>query len=255
MTVVVEELWKIYINEKSPEIKEKLVLNYISLVNKMANKVASYLPMHILKEDLYSYGVFGLLEAIERYNPELGITFEGFCRKRIKGAIIDGIRKEDWVPVGIRKKAKLIEQAYLKLETRLNRNATDEEVAIELNISLNELYQWLHSIQFISILSLDEPITNTEDVLLKDSIADEQSPNPTYILEEAEIKIILSKAVEELPEKEKTVISLYYYHDLTNRQIAQVMNLSDSRVSQLHTKAIFRLRGKLARQKKKLGKE
>lgn len=250
MTGELNELWKEYFLSKNPVVKEKLIIENIYLVKKLADKVGYYLPQHISREDLCSNGIFGLLEALERYNPQLGIPFNIYASKRIKGAIIDALRREDWVPTAIRKKARLLEQAYQKVEDQLERNATDEEVAAYLNISLDELYQWLKNIQFISIISLDEPLSEGEENLIRDNVPDLSSPDPVRRAEESEAKKILAKAVGELPEKEKLVISLFYYQDMTNKEIAHIMELSDSRISQLHTKAIFRLRGKLARLKK-----
>lgn len=246
------ELWRDYITQKSPELKEKLIVYYISLVKKIANKISYQLPEHYSKDDLFSYGVFGLIEAVERYNPELGIPFSSYASKRIKGSIVDGIRKEDWVPATIRKRAKMIEQAYQKLESNLQRNVTDEEIAAELSISLDEFRNWLNNIQYITIISLEEPVSDDETGFIKDSVTDQYSPNPAVLSEELEVKKLLAKAVGELPDKERMVVSLFYYHDLSNKEIAHVMELSDSRVSQLHTKAILRLRGKLARMKKVL---
>lgn len=232
--------------------REQQVLLHLNLVHKIANKIYSNLPSHVIRDDLYGYGIFGLLEAIDRYNPEQGVPFAAYAGIRIKGAIIDGIRKEDWVPVSIRKKAKIIETAYAKLENKIVRNASDEEVARELNISKEELLVWLEQTQVITVLSLDEPISEDEEILLKDSVQDVSSPNPLRTLEEKELKKYLAKSIGELPEKEKTVISLFYYDNLSNKEIARVMELSDSRISQLHTKAIFRLRGKMARLKRNL---
>ena len=246
------ENWKIYMSSNSPEIKEQLVLQHINLVQKIANKVATYLPSHISRDDLNSNGIFGLLEAADRYNVELGIPFPAYAAKRIRGAIIDAMRREDWVPTALRRKAKLIEEAYSILENELGRNASDEEVAEHLKITLTDLDQWLKNIQFISIISLDEPLIEGDDGVYAEQITDLSSPNPVVISENNELKKILAKAVSSLPEKEKTVVSLFYYNDLSNKEIAQVMNLSESRISQLHTKAIFRLRGKLSRQKRNL---
>lgn len=246
------ELWLNYVNEKSPALKEQLILHYVTLVQKIANKVSYYLPSHLTKEDLFSYGIFGLLEAIDRYDPKQGIPFPVCAGKRIKGAIIDGVRKEDWIPVNIRRQARLLEQAYQKLEMKLARNASDEEVAAELNITPEEMERWLKNTHLFTIISLDEPVTEGQEISLKDNVTDNVSPNPVQIAENNEIKMILAKAVEELPEKEKLVISLFYYHDLNNKEIARVLELSDARVSQIHTKAIFRLRGKLSRMKKTL---
>lgn len=246
------ELWKDYATQQSPTVKEELIGRNIILVQKIANKMASSLPSHIARDDLYSYGVFGLLEAMDRYNPELGIPFSAFAVKRIKGAIIDGIRKEDWVPVSVRKKAKLLEQSYRKIEGDLERNATDQEVAHNLGITVQELNNWLLSIQYITVLSLDEPLGQGEENSLRDTVTDYHSPNPAQLSETKEVKETLVKAVNDLPDKEKLVITLFYYEDMTNKEIAEVLELSVSRISQLHTKAIFRLRGKLSRFKKNL---
>ncbi|MDD2432121.1 MAG: FliA/WhiG family RNA polymerase sigma factor [Clostridia bacterium] len=244
------DLWKEYFLNRDPALKEELIVHYISLVQKIAGKVAYALPAHMERDDLYSYGIFGLLEAIDRYNPNLGVPFAGFAIKRIKGSIIDGIRKEDWLPVSVRKRAKQVEQAYEKIEMQLGRSATDEEIASELKISINEWTQWLKTLQYITILSLDQSLSEEQDFSLKDNLFNSESPNPLQIIIKKEIKNILMQAIERLPEKEKLVISLYYFHDLSNKEIAQVMELSPSRISQLHTKAIFRLRGKLSQLKK-----
>ena len=250
MTTELHELWKDYIVSKSPELKERLILHYIPLVERAAAKAACSLPEHLSKDDLVGYGVFGLFEAVDRFNPEQGVPFPCFAIKRIKGAMIDGIRKEDWVPVTVRKKARMLDQAYRKFEEIHRRNADDEEIAAALNITVDELMQWLKNVQYISIISLDEPLSENNALLLRDNLTDASSPDPVRAMEKKEIKAFLAKAIGELPEKEKTVISLFYYNDLANKEIASVLDLSESRVSQLHTKAIFRLRGKLSRLKK-----
>ncbi|MDX9871951.1 MAG: FliA/WhiG family RNA polymerase sigma factor [Clostridia bacterium] len=243
----VKKLWKDYIEQRSAETKEELIVHYISLVQKIANKVSYQLPDNFYKDDLFSYGIFGLIEAIERFNPDLGIPFAGYASKRIKGAMLDGIRKEDWVPVTTRKKAKMVEQAFHKLETAGEKSCSDEDVAAELNISVEEYRSWLSNIQYITLISLDDPVIDDDAASIKEVVRDDASPNPLAAAEDKEIKNMLAKAIGELPEKERTVVSLFYYNDLSNKEIAQVLDLSDSRVSQLHTKAIFRLRGKLAR--------
>ncbi len=244
------ELWGKYVEDRNPEIKEKLIIYYVVLVKRIANKISYYLPEHFSKEDLNSYGIFGLIDAIERFNPALGIKFVSFASKRIRGAMIDGIRKEDWVPVNVRKKAREIEQAYQKLEMLKEGNISDEEIAKELNISLPELSRWFKSIQYVNILSLHEPLDEEGASVLADNVQDRISPNPEDLIEKKEIIAILTKAINELPEKEKNVVSLYYYNDRSNKEIAEILELSDSRISQLHTKAILRLRGKLSRIKK-----
>ena len=197
-----------------------------------------------------SYGIFGLLEAIDRYNPDFGIPFASFAVKRIKGSIIDGIRKEDRLPATLRKKARQVERAYEKVESQLCRSATDQEIAAELGISLEEFAKWLKALQYITILSLDEPLSEDQEISLKDNLSNPESPDPMQITIENEIKGILANFIESLPEKEKYVISLYYYHDLSNKEIAKILEVTPSRISQLHTKAIFRLRGKLSQNNK-----
>ncbi|MFY9377660.1 MAG: FliA/WhiG family RNA polymerase sigma factor [Peptococcia bacterium] len=247
-----KEMWRKYSNSKSQELKEQLVIEYLPLVKRVANKVATYIPSHVSRDDLNSNGIIGLLEAVERYDVELGIPFPAYASKRIKGSIIDAMRREDWIPLSLRKKAKILEEAYANLENELGRSARDEEIAAYLQISLEELDIWLKEIQFISIISLEEPLFEGDNVSHGEYIVDQNSPNPEKIFEINELKTILAQAVNDLPEKEKTVVSLFYYNDLTNKEIAEVMDLSDSRISQLHTKAIFRLRGKLSRQKRNL---
>lgn len=243
------QLWKSYQKEKRPETKEKLILHYVPLVERIVNQMACNLPSRIMKDDLYSYGIYGLLECIDRYDPQMGIPFTHFAGWRIKGAIIDGLRKEDWVPVSLKKKAKLVEEAYNKLEGKLGRNASDQEIAAELGLTVQQFQDWLAQIQFVNLLYLDGSLSEEEEGLFRDQVADPNSPNPVELSEYNEVKAILAQAVEGLPPKERLVVSLFYYHELTNKEIAQVLNLSASRISQLHTKAIFRLRGKLARMK------
>lgn len=184
-----DKLWKDFIDQRRLEVKEELILHYISLVQKIAHKISYQLPSHYSKDDLFSYGIFGLIEAVERYNPALGIPFKNYAAKRIKGSIVDGIRKEDWVPVTTRKKAKLIEQAYQKLENEQGKNISDEAVATELNISVEEFRGWLNNIQYISIISLDEPIAEDENSLIKDIITDQYTQNPAVSIEEQDFEI------------------------------------------------------------------
>lgn len=245
-----QELWQAYYLNKDPLLKEKLIIYYIVLVQKIAGKMFASLPAHIDHDDLYSYGIFGLLEAVERYNPNLGVPFAGFAVKRIRGSIIDGLRKEDWLPVSVRQKAKQVEQAYERLERQLGRSATDEEIALELGLSLPEWLEWLQTLQSITVLSLEQSFSEEQNFTLKEQLFNSSSPNPLQKAMAEETKHLLKEVIARLPEKERLVISLYYYYDLANKEIAEVLQLSPSRISQLHTKAIFRLRGQLAQLKK-----
>jgi RNA polymerase sigma factor for flagellar operon FliA len=243
------DLWKRFLKDGSLESRDALIIAYIPLVQKISNQMAGHFPAHISKDDLYGYGIFGLLESIDRYDPDLGAPFSSFAGKRIRGAMIDGLRKEDWIPTALRKKAKQIENAFRAVEMERGRTAEDYEVAESLGMSEEEFQSWLSKIQFVHLMSLDEPLPGDEELYVRDNLRDPNSPDPLENMENEEIKTVLIQAVEELPEKEKLVVGLYYYEELSNKEIAQVMELSESRISQLHTKAIFRLRGRLNRYK------
>ena len=246
----VSGLWKQFKEEGSQEAREKLILNYAPLVKYVAGRVSSSLPPNIEYADLVSYGIFGLIDAIEKYEPERGIKFETYALARIKGAIIDELRSIVWVPRSIRFKARVMEKAYVTLENELKRLPTDEEVARHMNISLDEYHQLLQQMSFISLVALDE-LWNVggdkgDKVSLVDTLEDSRVKDPSKTYEVEEMKQILASAINRLPEREKIVISLYYYEGLTLREIGEVLGVTESRVCQMHTKAILRLRGRLA---------
>jgi RNA polymerase sigma factor for flagellar operon FliA len=243
----IQELWEKFLKEGDFSSKEALIVEYIPLVQKISNQMAGHFPAHIAKDDLYGYGIFGLLESIDRYDPDLGVPFPFFAGKRIKGAMIDGLRKEDWIPTALRKKAKQIENAFMSVEMEFGGAAEDRMVAEALDMSEAELRSWLSKMQFVHLLSLDEPLPGDEELYIKDSLKDPKSTDPMERVEDDEVKAVLTDAIEDLPEKEKLVVSLFYYEDLSNKEIARVMELSESRISQLHSKAVFRLRNKLSR--------
>ncbi|MDR1204380.1 MAG: FliA/WhiG family RNA polymerase sigma factor [Peptococcaceae bacterium] len=245
--IEIHELWEKFLKEGDIPSKEALILEYIPLVQKLSNQMAGHFPAHIAKDDLYGYGIFGLLESIDRYNPSLGVPFSFFAGKRIKGAMIDGLRKEDWIPTALRKRAKQIENAFRDVEMASGGAAEDSQVAEALDMSEDELQSWLSKMQFLHLLSLDEPLPGDEELYVKDNLKDPKSPDPIDKIQDDEIKSLLADAIENLPEKERLIVSLFYYEDLSNKEIAQVMELSESRISQLHSKAVFRLRNKLNR--------
>jgi RNA polymerase sigma factor for flagellar operon FliA len=247
--IEVQEHWNKFLKDGDRVSKEALIMEYIPLVQRISNQMAGHFPAHIAKDDLYGYGIFGLLESIDRYDPSLGVPFSFFAGKRIKGAMIDGLRKEDWIPTALRKRAKQIENAFRSAEMASGGVAEDYQVAEALDMSEGELRTWLSRMQFVHLLSLDEPLPGEEELYVKDNLKDPQSPNPIDKIEDEEVKSVLINAINELPEKEKLVVSLFYYEDLSNKEIAQEMELSESRISQLHSKAIFRLRGKMNRYK------
>ncbi|MFP4010145.1 MAG: RNA polymerase sigma factor WhiG [Spirochaetaceae bacterium] len=248
-----EELWRLYKDTGDPEIRDRIVRQYAPLVKYVAGKVAVGMPHNVEFDDLVGYGVFGLFDAIEKFDPQKHVKFKTYAVTRIRGAIFDELRSIDWVPRSIRQKAREIEDTVQKLESSLGRAATDEEVARELGITTKEYEKTIQKVSSTSILSLNDVWYTGEDndkVSIADSIESPQSLNPDVIVEKDEIKRVITESIRELPEKEKKVLVLYYYEDLTLKEIGQVLEVTESRVSQLHTKAIMRLRTKLTNIKK-----
>ncbi len=243
------EAWAAFKEHGDQQARESLILNYSPLVKYVAGRLSSSLPQTVDTADLVSYGVFGLIDAVEKFDPARGIKFETYAIARIKGAIIDELRAMDWVPRSIRARAREIEAAYITLENRLKRVPKDAEVADEMGITLVELQQVLSKLSYTSVMSFEEMWSNTQDrddrpdVL--GSIADRTAEDPVQVFESAEVKEILADAIERLPDREKTVVALYYYEGLTLKEIGVVLGVTESRVSQLHTKAVLRLRARL----------
>jgi RNA polymerase sigma factor for flagellar operon FliA len=242
-------LWAEYKRDRTPEAREKVILHYSPLVRYVAGRVSSGLPPSVEFGDLVSYGVFGLLDAIEKFDPERGIKFETYAIARIKGAIIDELRAEDWVPRSIRFKAREIERAYAALESELMRIPTDEEVARKLGITLDEYLGLLSKMSFVSLVALDELWTVSGDrpdkISLADTVEDVKVKDPSKSYEIEEMKDIIAEAINRLPERERIVVTLYYFEGLTMREIGEVLQVTESRVCQMHTKAILRLRARL----------
>lgn len=245
-----EEVWMKYKETHSADAREELILYYAPMVKYVAGRVSSGLPPSVEFGDLVSYGVFGLLDAIDKYDPTRGIKFETYAIARIKGAIIDELRADDWVPRSMRFKAREIEKAYIELETKLRRNPTDEEVAKKLGITLENYLDILNRLSFISLVALDE-LWNVggdkpDQVSLADTVEDVKAKDPSQMFEVEEMKNIIASAINKLPERERIVVSLYYYEGLTMREIGEALSVTESRVCQLHTKAILRLRARLS---------
>ncbi len=244
----ISKIWSEFKQSLAKELRDKLILHYAPLVKYVAGRVSVGLPQNVDQADLISYGMFGLIDAISRFNPELGIKFETYAIPRIKGAIIDELRAMDWVPRSVRQRARSLEKAYVELENNLRRVPTDAEVAEALGISLEEHQELLSQLSYTSVLALDELWgTNSQDdrLSLIDSIEDESSPDPASLFEFEEMKVLLGESIGRLPEREKEVITLYYYQGLTLREIGDILGVSESRVSQLHTKAILRLKTRM----------
>ena len=240
----IELLWNAYQKDRTPEIREALVENYLSLVHIIAGRIAISLPSHVDRDDLISSGFFGLLDAIERYDPSRGNKFETYAGVRIRGSILDYLRSKDWLPVTVRQKIRRYEQAVYELENRLGRPATDEELAEALGVTDRELQTLESQISVATVIPLDD--------YLRIDVPVNGEPGPSDRIEKEELRDTLAAAIERLPEKEKKVVALYYYEEMTLKEISLILNLSEARISQLHTKAIFRMRGYLARMKASL---
>lgn len=248
-----EELWRLYRETRNPAIRDRLVEQYAPLVKYVAGKVAVGMPHNVEFDDLVGYGVFGLFDAIEKFDPEKHVKFKTYAVTRIRGAIFDELRSIDWVPRSVRQKSREIEEAVHRLESSLGRSATDAEIAKDMGMTPKEFEKTMLKISGTSILSLNDVWYTGEDndkVSIADSIESPVSLNPDTIVEKGEIKRVIIEAINELPVKEKKVLVLYYYEDLTLKEIGRVLEVTESRVSQLHTKAIMRLRAKLTNIKK-----
>ncbi len=249
-------LWYKYKNKRDLEAREQLILHYISLVKYLVGRMAIGLKGYLEIDDLISAGVYGLINAVDRFDPDKGIKFETFALARVKGAILDWLRSLNWIPQSVRAKARKLENAFADLEQKLGRPPEEPELAEYLGLDLKSLNQLLHEVTPLTLVSLEEcwrsPDLDSEGLSPEELIPDPNADDPLAHLEFEEIKQTLADAIEKLPEKEKLVIALYYYEGLTLKEIGQVVGLSESRVSQLHTKAILRLRGRLSRKKKSL---
>ncbi len=245
-----QSLWLEYRRTGDQKLRDRLILTYAPLVKYVAGRLGSGLPAHVDEGDLVSYGLLGLMGAIERFDPTREIKFETYAMARIKGQIIDELRAMDWVPRSVRARARDIERAIAELEKKLERAPTDEEIAAKLGISTDELEESLTDIGRSSIAALDELWTvsggDGDQVALIDTIEDDSAPDPQNSLSVTEQKEALAEAIALLPEREKLVVTLYYYEELTLREIGEVLSVTESRVSQLHTKAILRLKAHLA---------
>jgi len=247
-------LWKRYKETRDAAAREGLVVAYASLVRYVAGRLALGMPSQVELDDLESYGLFGLLEAIERFDPARGVKFETYAMTRIRGAVIDGLRADTWAPA-LRQKVKQMDEAQAVLESELGREPTDEELGAKLGLTPAELVRRRSEVSAAVILSLDEmPMTSDdgEGLTVSDRLEDPNSPDPVQETLFTERKEILARALEKLPEKERLVVTLFYYEGLTAKEIAMIMNLSVARISQLHSKAILRLRGRLSRAKQQL---
>jgi RNA polymerase sigma factor for flagellar operon FliA len=246
-----EELWAKYKQDGSQTAREKIILDYVPLVKHIAGKVIIGIPDKYSFDDLVNYGILGLMDAIERFDPTRNIKFSTYAVPRIKGSIYDEVRKLDWVPQSIRKKSKEFATALVELEERLDRKPTDEELQEELDLNNKQYKKMLSDINIPENVSLDKiiSINDNGNLTVEDLINDSANEQPDQVFSYNQMKEILGAAIDKLPKKEKLVISFYYYEDLTLREIGEILDLSTARISQLHTKSIFRLRGYLGQKK------
>lgn len=238
------KLWEDYSKHKTASGREKIIVEYANLVKIVAGRLSMYLGYNVEYDDLVGYGIFGLIDAVDKFDYNKGVKFETYASFRIRGAILDEIRKMDWIPRTLRQKQRKIDTAFQKIESLQGRLATDEEVAKELEITVEELELWQSQTKISNILSLDEYIEAGSEVKMESSLSGGYD-TPEKIVEKQELREILIKTLESLTEKEKKVIVSYYYEDLTLKEISLLLEVSESRVSQLHTKALQKMRLKL----------
>ncbi len=242
------ELWTRYKQERSRELRDKLIIQYSPLVKYVAGRVAVGLPHSVEQSDLVSYGVFGLIDAIEKFDLERGYKFETYAISRIKGAILDELRSIDWVPRSVRSKARSIERAYATLEAQSHRAPTDAEVASELGLNDKQFQSALSQISFVGVAALDEMLSGGdrgESITLGDTVAD-ANEGPMGVYEVEEMRQTLAHSINQMPEREKIVLTLYYYEGLTLAEIGRVLGVTESRVCQIHTKAVLQLKSRIA---------
>jgi RNA polymerase sigma factor for flagellar operon FliA len=245
-------LWVEYKKLKEPKLREYFIKKYAPLVKYVAGKVAVGMPHNVEFDDLVSYGTFGLLDAIEKYDPSKEVKFKTYAMTRVRGGIFDELRNVDWIPRSIRQKAKQVEKIILELENRMGRTAEDEEIAQELDIDIDEFHELMSKISGTSLISLNDVWhgnDENEEMVFVDTLESPEALNPDTIVEREEIKNMIVECIKKLPDREKKVVVLYYYEDLTLKEIGEVLEVTESRVSQLHTKAIMRLRGRLSQMK------
>ena len=247
---IVTELWDDYGKDPGSDSRDRLILHYSPLVKFVASRVASGLPRNIEQTDLMSYGIFGLIDAIEKFQPERGFKFETYAISRIKGAIIDELRTIDWVPRSLRAKARALERAYQQLESELKRTPEDSEIAKVMDISIDDLNTMMAQISFVGLVALDEVIDIGGDrgnvTTIKDTLPASSEHDPVVNFEVDEMKQLLADSINRMPDRERLVLTLYYYEGLTLAEIGGVLEVTESRVCQIHTKAVLQLKSRLS---------
>jgi RNA polymerase sigma factor FliA len=245
-----QELWREFKRTGDLKLRERLILHYSPLVKYVAGRVGVGLPANVDQSDFVSYGVFGLIDAIEKFDLDRSIKFETYAISRIRGAIIDELRALDWIPRSVRAKARAVEQAYSTLEGKLSRTPSEAEVAAEMGVTLDELHNTFTQLSLVNVAALDEllhaSVENGDRLSLVDTLEDTAAEDPVEVCESREMRHLLARAINTLQEREKTVVTLYYYEGLTLAEIGNVLGVTESRTCQIHTKAVLQLRSKLA---------
>lgn len=234
-------LWNEYQKSHDPKLKEQIIIEYSQLVKYVAGRLSMYLGNNVEYDDLCGYGVFGLIDAIDKFSLDKGVKFETYASLRIRGAILDNIRKMDWIPRSIRKKQKSIDTTIRELEDEMGRKPNDNEVAMSLGISLEEYYKWQDQTKALNLTSLEEHVEQGGESQVK-SLTQNRFAQPEEVIEKESMKVALTEAISGLSDKEKKVIVLYYYEELTLKEISAVMEVSESRISQLHTKSLKKMK-------------
>lgn len=242
----IDELWVRYRAEHAPADRDRLVVNYAPLVKFVANRVGAGLPQSVEISELISTGMFGLLDAIEKFEPERGFKFETYAMARIKGAILDHLRASDWVPRSVRTKARQIERAYARFESRFHRPPTTEELAEDLGLEVERVEEWMQQVANTGLVALDETVggDRSEAITLGDTVAD-RTAGPAELFADDELRHRLGDLINQLPEREKLVLALYYYAGMTLADIGTVLGVTESRICQVHTKAVLHLKARL----------
>ncbi len=246
----IAERWAEFKSTGDKAVREQLIIHYAPLVKYVAGRVGVGLPSNVEQADLVSYGVFGLIDAIEKFDLERAIKFETYAISRIRGAIIDELRAMDWIPRSVRSKAREVERTYATLEGELRRTPTEPEVAERMGIALSDLHTIFSQVSYVNVVALDELLgvggERGDTVSLGETLVDVKAEDPMMAFEGEETKFLLARAVDQLPEREKMVVTLYYFESLTLAEIGKVLGVTESRICQMHTKAVVSLRAKLA---------
>lgn len=239
-----KKMWAEYARNRQPDIREKIILEYAPLVKVVAGRLSMYLGYNVDYEDLVSYGIFGLIDAIDKYDSMKEVKFETYASLRIRGAILDQIRKMDWIPRTIRQKQKKIDTVMHAIEAEKGRPATDQEIAAALGISDDEYTEWQSQMKITGVISLNEYLEQGSEIP-SDRNASRHFDTPEKVIEQSELAEVLKASLELLTERERRVIELYYYEELTLKEISHVLEVTESRVSQLHTKALQKMKSKM----------